>query len=117
MIDSKEKPWGMTPEEEARLEKANEKTEFGGESVCFCGKQGGIRNIFKTHFVVCASCRTYWVWGRNMMSSWSYEPKQIWLDSIKTLETYRALEKDDYDWFVGAKQEVEELDEWTPLEW
>jgi hypothetical protein len=57
-----------------------------------CGRTDGYLNYRSNHAFVCHGCKTFWVIGANLFSSWKYENEEIWEENLRMIEDYEEVE-------------------------
>jgi hypothetical protein len=76
---------------------------FGGCPTC--GGCDGYLNLRRDHWMVCHACKTRWVIGANLFSSWRDETEADWERNYLLLSGYRQVKPirpaNDADMLVG----------------
>jgi small GTP-binding protein len=66
--------------------KKNDNDPFG---TCLCGREGKYFNIGKGHWFYCDKCKTKWLAGINLFSSWMEENNKVWEENSKKYKDYK----------------------------
>lgn len=59
---------------------------------CVCGEyDNAYLNVGRTHWGYCPKCKTRWVIGENIFSSWHYEDQRDWDQNVHELKKFRLI--------------------------
>ena len=50
------------------------------------------RNIGRSHWMVCDTCRIKWFMGENLFSSWRSQSEETWKANAETIKEYEELD-------------------------
>jgi hypothetical protein len=57
-----------------------------------CGGNDGYYNIGKGHWFVCDRCKTVWLFGSNIFSTWRDEDEDTWRRNHRRIADYEEVE-------------------------
>jgi len=58
---------------------------------CECGRMPITMNVHKSNYMYCKECRTYWLAGGNVITTWRDEDESVWRENAKLLEQARPI--------------------------
>jgi hypothetical protein len=59
--------------------------------VCRCGNEGAYFNVNRTHWFYCNDCKTRWLVGSNLFSSWREETEKDWEKNVEEYGSYKEI--------------------------
>jgi len=54
--------------------------------------QPSLMNVGADQYLICGKHEVYWYWGRNVLSSWLYEPEQTHEENRALLSKWKQVE-------------------------